>query len=54
MREPDSGGKPDPPHTYLCFDFGERRIGVAVGQALTGTASIWKRREPVPSMRGVT
>ncbi len=26
-------------HTYLCFDFGLRRIGVAVGQDLTGTAS---------------
>ena len=39
MREPDSGGAPENPHTYLCFDFGERRIGVAVGQALTGTAS---------------
>lgn len=25
--------------TYLCFDFGEKRIGVAVGQSLTGTAS---------------
>ncbi len=27
------------PHTVLGFDFGLRRIGVAVGQTLTGTAS---------------
>ena len=25
--------------TYLAFDYGERRIGVAVGQSITGTAS---------------
>ena len=25
--------------TLLCFDFGSRRIGVAVGQTVTGTAS---------------
>ena len=25
--------------TYLAFDYGERRIGVAVGQAVTGTAT---------------
>lgn len=25
--------------SYLCFDFGERRIGVAAGQAITGSAS---------------
>lgn len=25
--------------TFLAFDFGERRIGVAVGQSVTGTAS---------------
>lgn len=25
--------------TYLAFDFGRRRIGVAAGQAVTGTAS---------------
>ncbi len=24
---------------YLCFDFGERRIGIAAGQAITGSAS---------------
>lgn len=28
-----------PPATLLGFDFGDRRIGVAVGQTLTGTAS---------------
>ena len=27
------------PETYLCFDYGEKRIGIAVGQTLTGTAS---------------
>ena len=27
------------PLTLLAFDFGERRIGVAVGQSLTGTAT---------------
>jgi putative Holliday junction resolvase len=32
---PDSG----PPRTILCFDFGLRRIGVAVGQDITGSAS---------------
>lgn len=26
-------------HTYLCFDYGAKRIGVAVGQTLTGTAT---------------
>ena len=25
--------------TYLCFDYGAKRIGVAVGQTLTGTAT---------------
>ena len=30
---------PDGARTYLCFDYGLRRIGVAVGQGLTGTAS---------------
>jgi len=25
--------------TLLCFDFGKKRIGVAVGQTITGTAS---------------
>lgn len=27
------------PRTVLCFDFGSRRIGVAVGQDVTGSAS---------------
>ncbi|MEW5839048.1 MAG: Holliday junction resolvase RuvX [Pseudomonadota bacterium] len=27
-----------PPHLWLGFDFGERRIGVAVGQSITGQA----------------
>lgn len=27
------------PGTLLCFDYGEKRIGVAVGQQVTGTAS---------------
>jgi putative Holliday junction resolvase len=31
-------GQPRPPQTYLGFDYGSRRIGVAVGQTLTGTA----------------
>jgi putative Holliday junction resolvase len=26
-------------NTYICFDFGKKRIGVAVGQTLTNTAS---------------
>lgn len=29
----------DAPVTLLCFDYGEKRIGVAVGQTLTGTAT---------------
>lgn len=29
----------DSPVTLLCFDYGEKRIGVAVGQTLTGTAT---------------
>ena len=32
---PEAGG----PQTILAFDFGLRRIGVAVGQAVTGSAS---------------
>lgn len=27
------------PETYICFDYGEKRIGTAVGQTLTATAS---------------
>ncbi len=38
MPEPDRG-QAQSPLTFLCFDFGERRIGVAVGQALTRTAT---------------
>lgn len=38
MPEPDSEPRSSP-KTYLAFDFGERRIGVAVGQALTRTAT---------------
>jgi len=32
-------GTPDLPQTILAFDFGLRRIGVAVGQDVTGSAS---------------
>ena len=28
-----------PPETIIAFDFGRRRIGVAVGQTVTGSAS---------------
>ncbi len=31
-------GQPRTPQTYLGFDYGLRRIGIAVGQTLTGTA----------------
>ena len=31
--------QPSEASTFLCFDFGLRRIGVAVGQSLTGSAS---------------
>jgi len=31
--------EPGRARTFLCFDYGLRRIGVAVGQDLTGTAS---------------
>jgi putative Holliday junction resolvase len=30
---------PTDPARLLCFDYGEKRIGVAVGQSLTGTAT---------------
>ena len=30
---------PDTPETILAFDYGGRRIGVAVGQQVTGSAS---------------
>jgi putative Holliday junction resolvase len=29
----------DQPRTFLCFDFGTKRIGIAVGQELTRTAT---------------
>ena len=32
-------GETRPKGTLLAFDFGHRRIGVAVGQTLTGSAS---------------
>ncbi len=39
-----SAGMPDentrPTGTIIAFDFGHRRIGVAVGQTLTGTANV--------------
>ena len=34
-----SPGKSASPATLLCFDFGTKRIGVAVGQTLTDTAT---------------
>lgn len=40
MRRAAAGaGRSDAPVTLLCFDYGEKRIGVAVGQTLTGTTS---------------
>lgn len=39
---PDHSESRQPPSeasTFLCFDFGLRRIGVAVGQSLTGSAT---------------
>lgn len=40
------------PETLLCFDFGERRIGVALGNSLTGTArSLAIVEEPVNDRR---
>lgn len=39
MTASESGpGQPRPTLTYLGFDYGLRRIGIAVGQTLTGTA----------------
>src|SRR5690606_36649015 len=35
---PGAGAMPDAPHILLAFDFGTRRIGVASGDTLTGTA----------------
>ncbi len=36
---PEGAGGARPTGTLLAFDFGHRRIGVAVGQTLTGTAN---------------
>lgn len=44
------------PRTYLCFDYGEKRIGLAVGQAVTGTATplaIIKVRNRGPDWEGI-
>lgn len=38
MNRPKSASQIDPA-SLLCFDYGEKRIGVAVGQSLTGTAT---------------
>ncbi|MBF8268428.1 MAG: Holliday junction resolvase [Gammaproteobacteria bacterium] len=43
--------------TYLCFDYGTRRIGVAVGQTLTATASplaTIRVVNGIPDWRGIT
>jgi putative Holliday junction resolvase len=39
MPDRASVGLPDGAATYLAFDFGEKRIGVAVGQSVSGTAA---------------
>ena len=42
--------------TYLCFDYGEKRIGLAVGQAVTRTATplaIIKVRNGAPDWEGI-
>jgi putative Holliday junction resolvase len=38
-RAAAGAGSSNAPVTLLCFDYGEKRIGVAVGQTLTGTAT---------------
>jgi putative Holliday junction resolvase len=38
VNRPKSTSRIDPA-SLLCFDYGEKRIGVAVGQSLTGTAT---------------
>jgi putative Holliday junction resolvase len=35
----ESRKKPSEASTFLCFDFGLRRIGIAIGQSLTGNAT---------------
>jgi len=37
--------EPNPPQTVLAFDFGLRRIGVAIGQTVTGSATSLKTLE---------
>lgn len=37
-RPPGSADPPDPPRSFLAFDFGLKRVGVASGNSLTGTA----------------
>lgn len=34
-----AASSPRPPRSYLAFDFGTRRVGVATGNAITGTAT---------------
>jgi len=36
---PNSNDNPNTPKTLLCFDFGMKHIGVAVGQTITQTAT---------------
>lgn len=46
-----------PAHTYLAFDYGQKRIGVAVGQDLTRTASALttlKTRNNTPPWEEIT
>jgi putative Holliday junction resolvase len=48
---PDTRNKPATTGTLLGFDFGTRKIGVAVGQSLTGTATPletleWVKQKP--------
>ncbi|MBF2761443.1 MAG: Holliday junction resolvase RuvX [Ectothiorhodospiraceae bacterium AqS1] len=46
-----------PAGTLIAFDFGERRIGVAVGQSITGTASplctLVRRSDSEPNWREI-
>ncbi|HYF59576.1 MAG TPA: Holliday junction resolvase RuvX [Burkholderiaceae bacterium] len=48
---PDGGAAPAPPETLLAFDFGVRRIGVALGNSLTGTARALETIDAVPTDR---
>ncbi|MFT6057946.1 MAG: putative Holliday junction resolvase [Pseudohongiellaceae bacterium] len=52
MPEIISGKLPDQVYTALSFDFGSKKIGVASGQSLTGTASpllIIKANDGIPN-----